>query len=77
MKLKVAVSAMGAMSLQAMQQLLKETEASDPKAWALTQHHIQCAKLKRTRLTREIEDLQAAIFEAQMQASKDDGKKAD
>lgn len=57
-----------------MKQLLKETEASDPKAWALTQQQIQSSKLKRTRLVREIEDLQSAVLEAQMHDRSNDGE---
>ena len=41
---------------QAMKQLLKETEASDPKAWAVTQQQIQSNKLKRTRLEAQMHD---------------------
>ena len=57
-----------------MKHLLKETEASDPKAWAVTQQQIQSNKLKRTRLVREIEDLQSAILEAQMHDKTNDGE---
>ena len=52
-----------------MKQLLREKERSDPKGWAQAQHHIQTAKLQRTRLTREIEDLQATILQADVEAS--------
>ena len=47
-----------------MKQLLREKEGSDPKGWAHTQQQIQTAKLQRTRLTREIVDLKAAILQA-------------
>lgn len=60
--------------MQAMKQLLRETEAANPKAWALTQQQIQSAKLKRTRLIREIEDLRSAIHEAQMHSQSHDGQ---
>ena len=63
-KKKVQINISG--SVQAMKQLLKETEAANPKSWALTQQQIQSAKLKRTRLTREAEDLRAAIMEAEV-----------
>lgn len=55
--------------MQAMKQLLREKERSDPKGWALAQHHIQTSKLQRTRLTREIEDLKATILQADVEAS--------
>lgn len=60
--------------MQAMKQLLRETEAVNPKAWALTQQQIQSAKLKRTRLNREVEDLRSAILEAQMHSQSHDGQ---
>ncbi|KAL3147924.1 Magnesium chelatase, variant 2 [Trebouxia sp. C0010 RCD-2024] len=57
---------------QAMKQLLHDKERGDPKGWAQAQHHIQTAKLQRTRLTREIEDLKSTIMQADMEASRDD-----
>lgn len=56
-------------AVQAMKQLLREKERSDPKGWAQTQHHIQTAKLQRTRLTREIEDLKSSVLQADVEAS--------
>lgn len=52
-----------------MKQLLREKERSDPKGWAQAQHQIQTAKLQRTRITREIEDLQASILQANVDTS--------
>ena len=52
-----------------MKQLLKDKEGSDPKGWAHTQHEIQTAKLQRTRLTREIEDLRTSILQADIDDS--------
>ena len=52
-----------------MKQLLREKEASDPQGWAQTQQQIQTAKLQRTRLTREIEDLKTTILQADVDAS--------
>ena len=55
--------------MQAMKQLLHDKETSDPKGWAQTQQQIQTAKLQRTRLTREIEDLKATVLQAESDAS--------
>ncbi|KAL3147925.1 Magnesium chelatase, variant 3 [Trebouxia sp. C0010 RCD-2024] len=55
---------------EAMKQLLHDKERGDPKGWAQAQHHIQTAKLQRTRLTREIEDLKSTIMQADMEASR-------
>ena len=55
---------------QAMKQLLRENERGDPKGWAEAQHYIQTAKLQRTRLTREIEDLKSTILQADVEASR-------
>ena len=52
-----------------MKQLLHDKETSDPKGWAQTQQQIQTAKLQRTRLTREIEDLKAALAQAETDMS--------
>ncbi len=52
-----------------MKQLLHDKETSDPKGWAQTQQQIQTAKLQRTRLTREIEDLKAALAQAEADMS--------
>ena len=53
-----------------MKQLLRDKERGDPKGWALDQHLIQTAKLQRTRLTREIEDLKSTIMQADVEASR-------
>ncbi len=53
-----------------MKQMLREKEKSDPKGWAQAQHHIQTAKLQRTRLAREIEDLKSTIMQADVEASR-------
>ena len=55
--------------LQALKQLLQEKEAADPKGWAYTQQQIQTAKLQRTRLNREIEDMTAALLQADEETS--------
>ena len=52
-----------------MKQLLHEKETSDSKGWAQTQQKIQTAKLQRTRLRREIEDLKATVLQAEMDVS--------
>ncbi len=52
-----------------MKQLLHDKETSDPKGWAQSQQQIQTAKLQRTRLTREIEDLKAALVQAEADMS--------
>ena len=52
-----------------MKQLLHDKETSDPKGWAQTQQQIQTAKLQRTRLTREMEDLKATVLQAEADAS--------
>lgn len=52
-----------------MKQLLHDKETSDPKGWAQTQQQIQTAKLQRTRLTREIEDLKATVLQAEAESS--------
>lgn len=52
-----------------MKQLLHDKETSDPKGWAQTQQQIQTAKLQRTRLAREIEDLKAALAQAETDMS--------
>ena len=55
--------------LQAMKQLLHDKETSDPKGWAQSQQQIQTAKLQRTRLTRETEDLKTALVQAEADMS--------
>ena len=50
--------------MQAMKQLLREKERADPKGWAQTQQQIQTAKLQRTRITREVEELKSTILQA-------------
>lgn len=52
-----------------MKQLLREKESTDSTGWAHTQQQIQTAKLQRTRLTREVEDLKATILQADVVAS--------
>lgn len=52
-----------------MKQLLRQKEASDLQGWAQTQQQIQTAKLQRTRLMREIEDLKTTILQADVDAS--------
>ena len=59
--------------LQAMKQLLHEKETTDSKGWAHTQQQIQTAKLQRTRLTREVEDLKSTILQADVVASHGEG----
>lgn len=53
-----------------MKQLLRDKEKGNPKGWAQAQHQIQTAKLQRTRLTREIQDLKATIMQANVEASR-------
>ncbi|DBA83121.1 TPA: Magnesium chelatase [Trebouxia sp. C0005] len=67
-----AFGRLGRAQPEAMKQLLHDKETSDPKGWAQTQQQIQTAKLQRTRLTREIEDLKAALVQAEEDMSHDD-----
>ena len=52
-------------SMQVLQALLRAKEKADPKAWAHQQQQLQTAKLQRTRLQRECDDLQVAIATAE------------
>ncbi|KAL0032609.1 hypothetical protein WJX77_010520 [Trebouxia sp. C0004] len=67
-----AFGRLGRTQPEAMKQLLHNKETLNPKGWAQTQQQIQTAKLQRTRLRREIEDLKAAVVQAEADMSRDD-----
>lgn len=60
--------------LQAMKALLQTKEKQDPKGWKTFQQQVNTLKLQRTRVQKELEEVQGALFSAtqQLQAEIDD-----
>lgn len=60
--------------LQVMKALLHTKEKQDPRGWQAFQKQVNTLKLQRTRMQRELEELQGALFSAtqQLEADVDD-----